>query len=270
MNTMKKSFLIASFLLLSSLSMMAQDRIFNYTYQSSVLNKGQKELEVWTTVEQGKQDYFRQIKNRVEYEVGLGSNLQTAFYVNTKQKASFDDVTGEIDMTAAEISFSNEWKYKFSDAVANKIGFAGYFEYTVATDELEIELKAILDKKIGRTTHAMNFTFEPEWETTTKDGKVTTGTEIKYDVNYGFSYEISKNWNLGAEIINRNVYIKEDKFTHSALFAGPTLAYNMNKFWINLSVSPQVAGLNNPTGMKGLNLDEFTKADARLIFSYAF
>ncbi|RTY95370.1 hypothetical protein [Flavobacterium sp. GT3R68] len=267
---MKKSFLIASFLLLSAMSMMAQDRIFNYTYQSAVLNKGQKELEVWTTVYEGKQDYYRQIKNRVEYEVGLGKNLQVAFYLNSKQKAFFDDVTGEIVMDATEISFSNEWKYKFSDAVANKIGFAGYAEFTVATDELEIELKAILDKKIGRTMHAMNFTFEPEWETTVKDGKVATGTELKYDVNYGFSYNINKNWNLGAEIINRNVYIKEDQFTHSALFAGPTVAYNMDKFWINVSVSPQVAGLNNPDGKSGLNVDEFTKMDARLIFSYSF
>lgn len=268
---MKKITLITtSFLLLSTISLFAQDRIFNYTYQSAVLNKGEKELEVWTTVLQGKTDYYREIQNRVEYEVGLGSNLQTSFYLNSKQKAFYDDITGEIVMDATEISVSNEWKYKFSDAVANRIGFAGYAELTVATDELEIELKAIFDKKIGRTTHALNLTFEPEWETTTRDGKVVTGTELKYDINYGFAYNINKNWNLGAEIINRNVYIKDDKFTHSAIFAGPTIAFNTDKFWINLSVSPQVAGLNNPIGMSGLNVDEFTKMDTRLIFSYSF
>ena len=267
---MKKSIVLASFLLISTMNLLAQDRVFNYTYQSNVLNKGQKELEVWTTVLNGKQDYFRQISNRVEYEVGLGSNLQTSFYLNSKQKAFYDDVTGEIVMDATEISVSNEWKYKFSDPVANKIGFAGYLELTVATDELEIELKAIFDKKIGRTTHALNLTFEPEWETTTRDGKVVTGTELKYDINYGLSYNINKNWNLGAEIINRNVYIKDDKFTHSALFAGPTLGYNIDRFWINLSFSPQIAGLNNPQGMSGLNVDEFTKMDSRLVFSYSF
>ena len=267
---MKKSILVASFLLLSSMSLLAQDRVFNYTYQSSVLNKGEKELEVWTTVLSGKTDYYREIQNRVEYEIGLGSNLQTAFYINSKQKAGFETSSGEIVMSSTEISFSNEWKYKFSDAVADRIGFAGYAELTVATDELEIELKAILDKRIGKTTHALNLTFEPEWETTTVNGKVTTATEIKYDVNYGFSYNINKHWNLGGEIINRNVYIKDDNFTHSALFAGPTVAYFMDKFWLNLSFSPQIAGLNNPDGMSGLNVDEFTKMDVRLLFSYTF
>jgi hypothetical protein len=258
------------FLFLCSLSSKAQDRIFTYTYQSNVLNKGQKELEVWTTVLQAKTEYFREIKNRVEYEIGLGSNLQVAFYLNSKQKAFFDDVTGEIVMDATEISVSNEWKYKFSDPIAYKIGFAGYLELTAATDELEIELKAILDKKIGRTLHAVNLILEPEWKTTTLDGKVKTETEIKYDVNYAFSYNINKNWNLGAEIINRNVFLKSDKFTHSALFGGPTISYSTNKFWINLTALPQIAGLNNPLGMSGLNVDEFTKFETRLIFSYSF
>lgn len=267
---MIKKLVLASFLLLSTMSLLAQDRVFNYTYQSAVLNKGEKELEVWTTVLQGKEDYYREIKNRVEYEIGLGSNLQTAFYLNTKQKAYFDKATGTIIVKAPAISFSNEWKYKFSDAVANRVGFAGYLEYTIAPHETEIELKAILDKKIGRSTHALNLTFEPEWKAATANGSVTTETELKYDLNYGFSYTLNKNWNLGAEVINRNVYIKNDDFTHSALFAGPTVAFYTDKFWVNLAFSPQVLGINNPDNSSGLNLDEFTKMDMRLLFSYSF
>lgn len=267
---MKKIFIITCILTLSVLNMNAQDRIFNYTYQSNVLNKGQKELEVWTTVLTGKKDYYREIRNRVEYEVGLGSNLQVAFYLNSKQKAFFDDVTGEIVMDPTEISFSNEWKYKFSDPVADKVGFAGYAELTVATDELEIELKAIFDKRFGNSLHAVNLIFEPEWETTTQGGKVTTNTAYKYDMNYAYSYRASKNWNIGAEFINRNVYFKADQLTQSALFAGPTIAYSTTNFWINLTALPQVAGLKNPEDMKGLNVDEWTKFEVRLLFSYSF
>ena len=267
---MKHFFSITVVLLLSTMSMTAQDRIFNYTYQSNVLNKGQKELEVWTTVLQGKTDYYREIQNRVEYEIGLGSNLQTAFYLNSMQKAGFDNITGEIVMDPTEISISNEWKYKFSDAVANKIGFAGYAEIEVATDEFELELKAIFDKKIGRTLHAVNLVFEPEWETTTIDGKVTTNTEYKYDVNYAFSYNINKKWNLGAEIIHRNVFFKSNNTTQSALFGGPTVSYSSNNFWVMLTALPQVSGLHNPDGMQGLNVDEFTKFETRLAFSFAF
>ena len=31
------------------ITIQAQDRLFTYTYQSSVLNKGQRELESWNT-----------------------------------------------------------------------------------------------------------------------------------------------------------------------------------------------------------------------------
>ncbi len=60
----------------------AQDRVFTYTYQSPVLNKGQKEIEVWTTLRGGRNDYFRGIDHRLEFEIGLGKRLQTAFYLN--------------------------------------------------------------------------------------------------------------------------------------------------------------------------------------------
>jgi len=267
---MKKIFLIVSFLFLSTMSLMAQDRIFNYTYQTNVLNKGTKELEVQIGSQDGKENYFRQIKTRVEYEVGLGSNVQTSFYLNSKQKAEFDDVTGEIVMSATEISLSNEWKYKISDPVADPIGFAAYGEFTLATDELEVEVKAIFDKIIGRSTHALNLTLEPEWETSTEDGKLATEFALKYEFDYGYSYNINKSWNLGLEVREVNVYSKADDFTQSALFAGPTVGYNMNNFWINLSFNPQIAGLSNPDSKSGLNVDEFTKYDSRIIFSYTF
>jgi hypothetical protein len=177
-----KAVIIALFLF--SIPTIAQDRIFTYTYQSNVLNKGQRELEVWTTVHQGKNDYFKQIKNRVEYEVGLGSNLQVAFYLNSKQKSFFE--SGTIVTEPTEISISNEWKYKFSDPVADAFGFAGYGEISVATDELEVELKAIFDKKIGRTLHAVNLILEPEWKTTTEDNKVKNRirNQVRYQLRF--------------------------------------------------------------------------------------
>jgi hypothetical protein len=66
-------------LTITSFTTYAQDRMFTYTYQSNVLNKGQRELEVWNTLRMGKQDYFSRFDNRTEYEIGLGSNLQTSF-----------------------------------------------------------------------------------------------------------------------------------------------------------------------------------------------
>jgi len=39
---------------------------------------------------------------------------------------------------------------------------------------------------------------------------------------------------------------------------------------VNLTALPQIAGLHNPEGMSGVNLDEWTKFETRLAFSFAF
>lgn len=264
-----KKIILAGFILMSTMNLLAQDRLFNYTYQSAVLNKGEKEIEVWMSILEGKENYYRQIRNRVEYEVGLGSNLQTAFYVNTYSKTAFDETSGKMITSSPTLSFSNEWKYKFSDATANAIGFAGYLEFTVAANKFETEIKAIFDKRLGRSTHALNLLLEPEYIHTAKNGEEYTEKELKYDVYYGYAYELNKNWNLGIEASYKNVYIKEDDITHSAFFAGPTISYNTKNFWINASVSPQITG-NNSGANSNLNLEEYTKLDSRIIFSFSF
>ncbi len=63
--------------LISFVSTQAQDRLFNYTYHSGVLNKEQREIEVWNTFRAGKNDYFARLDNRTEFEVGFRKNLRT-------------------------------------------------------------------------------------------------------------------------------------------------------------------------------------------------
>src|SRR5258706_8918421 len=72
------------------------DRNFTYTYQTSVLAKGHKEIEIWTT-ERGGRDlpFYSAIDNRMEFEVGLTNKLQSAFYLNFANE-TLDDGTGKI------------------------------------------------------------------------------------------------------------------------------------------------------------------------------
>lgn len=269
---MKKFFLL-SMILISMFQVKkasAQDRIFNNVYQSTVLNKSQKEIEVWMIALTGKENFYRQLRNRVEYEIGLGGNLQAAFYINTKQTSKYDESINDIIVESPEISFSNEWKYKVADPIANRLGFAGYFEYTIAVDEFEIELKAILDKKIGRSTHALNFILEPEWKNIIKDGKSTLERETKYNAYYGYSFQVDRNWNLGLECMYKNVKMQGSDAIHSSLFLGPNIAYNINKFWINFSMTPQILGMSDYNNKKALDLDEFTRLDTKILFSFTF
>ena len=85
--TVKLLTVIISFISATNL-LSAQDRLFTYTYQSGVLNSGQREIEVWNTFRTGRTDYFARLDNRTEFEIGLGKNLQTAFYLNLTSKTN--------------------------------------------------------------------------------------------------------------------------------------------------------------------------------------
>jgi hypothetical protein len=259
------------FVLIVSQESRAQDRMFNYVYQSLVLNKGQKELEIWTTLRTGREDYYRRLDARAEFEIGLGKRLQTAFYLNYSSKAAgymIGDTLAAIE-NEGEFSFSNEWKYKFSDPVANAIGSALYGEVTVSATELELEAKMILDKRIGRVTQALNLSFEPEWAWAPSGAEITAGTEYKFEFSYAFGANLGKGFSLGAELLNPNVYTVADGWAHSAIYAGPTLSYSGDNFWINVTFMPQVAGLRGITPGQGLNLSEYERYQARVLFSYA-
>jgi len=151
---------------LSLMAAQAQDRNFVRTYQSTVLPKGAIDLEFWHTSRFGHAgQFFHAQDQQMEVEFGLGKNWQTAFYLNRYQQRFSTSADGTT--TSNEIGFSNEWKVKLSDPVANKLGLALYGEWSLkGGDELELETKLILDKVIGKHLFAFNavYEFEKEFE----------------------------------------------------------------------------------------------------------
>jgi hypothetical protein len=265
---MKKILFLAAFLV--AIGAVAQDRVFTYTYQSNVLNKGQKELEVWSTLGTGRQNFYRGLNHSLEFEVGLGGKLQTAFYLNYGYSKGINTSNG-IDVLTSDntYSFANEWKLKLSDPVANKLGSAIYFEYALAPGETELEGKLILDKQTGRFFHALNLVgelgFEKEFEAKGAELEAETKTEYKMEWNYGFSYKINERWFAGIEVMNENVFA-EGKLEKSILTAGPGVSYSGQGFWMNLTVMPQLTDLK----IGSRNITDEDGLQARLIFSYEF
>lgn len=262
------------FLILAALinigAMYGQDRLFTYTYQSGVLNKGQKELEVWTTLHSGRNDYYLGFDHRLEFETGLGNNLQTAFYLNYGYSAGIETTNGIQSLNnQSEFSFSNEWKYKLSDPVADKLGSALYFEYLLSPTNTELEGKIILDKQIGRTTHAFNLVGECEFnkEFTPVGNKidVISQRELKLELNYAFAYKIKDGLSVGMEVFNENQFSTNSKWENSVLSLGPCVSYSSNGFWVNLTVMPQITNLKSTN----LELTEHEKLQTRLAFSVA-
>ncbi|MEI6754735.1 MAG: hypothetical protein WCK78_16405 [Paludibacter sp.] len=242
--------------------LFSQDRLFTYTYQSAVLNKGQHELEVNNTFRTGKTDYFARLENRTEVEIGLGNNLQTSFYLNI---TSITQTESSALKTEHEVSLSNEWKYKLADPVADPIGLALYGEYTVGTSEYELEGKLIADKKLGKFDLAANASYDFEAETFVPN---VWGKEGKADLNVALAYELNPHFHLTFENSFQNVFA-ERELKHSALYSGLGISYVQEKFWVNFSVMPQITSFKGTTINSTLNLNEFEKLQCRLLFSVA-
>lgn len=264
---MKKLLYIIAFVNVGILQ--AQDRFFTYTYQSNVLNKGQKEIEVWNTFRTGRENYYSRLDNRTEFEIGLGGKLQTAFYLNlTSITTTIDYVTEKSLETENETSFSNEWKLKLLDPVANSIGLALYAEYSIGSNEYELESKIILDKRVNKFTIASNIIYEIEFEPETEINELEWKKEQKANVNLSFAYSLNSKFVLTQENTFRNVFI-ENEIEHSALYSGLGFSYSQESYWINFTVLPQLVSFMGQTDNK-LNLNEFEKVQLRLLFSYAF
>ena len=245
----------------------AQDRLFTYTYQSTVLNKGQREIESWNTLRTGREDFYARYDNRTEYEIGLGNNLQTAFYLNLTSKTKTETNNSVKSLsTENEIGFSNEWKLKLLDPVADPLGLALYGEVGIASNEFELEGKILLDKKIGNFTIAANGVYEQEFAPGYENNELEWEKEKKLEGYLAFAYSLSPRFHFTQENAYRNVFL-EGELAHSALYSGLGFSYVHEKFWINFTALPQVAAFEGQ-GNNNLNLDEYEKVQFRLLFSY--
>jgi hypothetical protein len=248
---------------------LAQDRVFNYTYQSTVLGKSQREIEVWNTLRWGRSEFFRALDHRLEFETGLGGHLQTSFYLNIEGTSSKETSAGVSSLQSSNtVSFSNEWKYAITDPFADPVGFALYAEITIGTRAIELEPKLIVDKNYGSFLVALNVTGEFEVEKKIDpDGTEETGKETRLDVNLAAAVSAGFGVHLGLEAVNRNGF-SHGTLEYSTLYAGPTVSYVIEGFWINATFLPQLVSFKGATdGSLVLNAQQ--RYEARVVFSYA-
>ena len=246
----------------------AQDRFFSRTYTSNVLPKGIIDIEFWHTSRFGhRQQFFNAQDQRIEVEVGLGKNVQTAFYLNRFQSRFSDNISGT--NVSNEIGFSNEWKIKLSDPTANKVGAALYAEASVkGGDEIELETKLILDKYFGKNLFAFNAVAEFEKEFEWLNQRVKTegwNTPLEFDLAY--MYDIRANLGAGIEIVNTNDIKKREGWTNSIIYAGPTLNFRGNRWFIIINYLPQLKNIRKTVFSPDTkDLTNHERTEARILF----
>lgn len=243
----------------------ANERHFTFTYESAVLPKGGREIELWMTPRIGREEFYSRFDLRGEFEVGLTHRLQTAFYLNGRS-ISKETATGDKQTEFEFTGVSSEWKYKLFDPVADVLGLALYGEITGSTDELELEGKFIADKRIGDVLFAANLVVENEWEF----GPVGPERELVIEGVVGLSYFFTPTFSAGLELRNHNLFFEDDRWKHSALFLGPVFSYAETGWWVALTVLPQLPALKGSTPSDGRILDEHEKVNLRLLFGIHF
>jgi hypothetical protein len=229
----------------------ASERHFAFTYESAVLAPGEAELEPWTTVRAGRRHFYSAFDQRLELELGLAPNLQTSLYWNFGASAETvrDPVSQELtrreDFHLASIS--NEWKYRLSDPLADAVGSALYFEASFGPREVELEGKLIIDKQVGNWLFAGNLAGEQEWEL----GIGENESEQHYWVNLAAGYFVTPALVAGLEALSLT-NMEEGEVESSTIYAGPSLGYATERYWLVASGAPQLFA---PKGESGRHLD---------------
>jgi hypothetical protein len=210
---------------------------------------------------------YNKAVNRAEFEVGLTERLQTAIYLNIQRET-------ENGSSEEEHSASWEWKYKVADNAADVVGFAAYGETTLSSDELELELKAIVDKRVGDELFAFSATYEPEWSIVQNDSGLI---EHSVEFTLGWSHRFSSRWAAGLELRNHNEIEKEIEngkteweWEYSALFGGPVVHVSFDQFWFTATALPQLIALKGETADTGLVLDDHERFEFRVIAGIVF
>jgi hypothetical protein len=250
----------------------ANERRFGYTYESSVLPPGAREIELWNTDRRGRTSFYRRLDQRVEYEFGVSTNLMSAFYLNvtSRSRDSNGEGAGGSKSTSTSFTFSNEWKYKLLDRVADPVGVALYGEGTLGPDKLELEAKFIIDKQLSNILFAFDAVAEYEVSDDVVNGSAVVEEEFKVKADAGAAYVFTNGFGAGFELRNENIYVG-GILKHSSLFAGPTISYASESIWTTLTLLPQIHSFKGGTTIAGpLDLDEFEKLQTRILISFHF
>ena len=263
---MKKIFFII--LIFFCLTSPAQDRYFAQTYTSNVLAKGNVDIELWHTSRFGHSSgFYHGMNQRMEFEVGLGKKLQTAFYFNRFQEMQSDSA-GDIE-TKNEIGFSNEWKYVLTKPTS-KYGIALYAELGLKGDELEWEGKFIIDRGFGKNLFAFNLVGEIEQEIEKQNGRYKFHiSQTPVELDFGYMRYFHPDFGLGIELRNNN-RIAKGNWEHSVLYLGPTLNYRADRWFVIANYLPQLINLKKTSfAPNNKVLDVRERNEARIIIGFS-
>lgn len=220
-----------------SVTAWANPRPLPFTYTSETIEKGGVEIEQFAdAVPQkgidattGGTRRFLATQYQTEIEYGLSSRLELGLYL------TFVPAPSESLAASSRLTEGNGLKQRIRYVLASPgewpIDIGVYGEVAELDQEIELEGKIILQRRLGKLRIAANLT--AEYELYLKPHK-----EIVVDPSVGATYELTPMLHVGAEGWMRGEW--PDPAPHPRVFdlgphvyAGPVVLLNFGKLWVS-------------------------------------
>ena len=250
----------------------ATERFFTYTYEPETMPQGLFEYEQWVTAQAGRnttvgQENYNRWEFRHEFEYGLADNYTLSLYVNESLTNFRDTETGRQVRHFQWDGISLENRYMLLNPADHKVGLALYLEPRISDGEAELEEKIILGQRCGDWKWALNLTHATEWSEHfhKREGEV--------ELSFGIVRELNKRWSLGIEARDHNELPNYQKWENTAFYLGPVINYRQERWWVTLSVLPQIVGANfadNAAGDHHFELEGHERVNIRLMAGISF
>ena len=240
---------LAGVLLATAGTASAGQRKFAYSYETLTAPVGSVEFENWVTWKHtGGDGRVDQFDFRHEFEFGVTDRLQIGLYVADWSLT---------DRRASYLHSGVEVIYNLTNPTTDFIGSALYGEVLVGDHSIELEGKLLLQKNFGPVTLVYNAIIEAEWEGETL--KHLDERSGEFAQTLGVSYQVSPNFNIGAELLHEVALPEWRAEGKSVVFAGPNASFRAGRFFAT------VAGL-----FRVSDHDEEPDVQTRVIFGVDF
>jgi hypothetical protein len=251
---------------------LATERFFTYTYEPETMPAGALEYEQWVTLRAGRnktvgQENYNKWELRHELEYGATDNYSISLYINESSESFRNPLTGENHSEFHFDGVSIENRYMVLNPANHPVGLTLYLEPRYAGDEAELEQRLILGQRFGDWKWALNLTHATEWA----DNFHSTEGEV--ELSFGITRHFSSHWSIGLEARDHNELPGYRIWENNAFYVGPVVTYQQEKWWVTLTLMPQVLGANfaeNVDGDHNFELEGHERMNVRLIAGFSF
>ena len=211
----------------------AAERDFPYTWTSRTTAEGAREVEGWLTARIGR---VTDDQAWTEVHAALSAGLLTGL-----------ELQSALDVTVASTAFTSSseprvaaqlrWAPLTADGV---LGLGAAFRTSLGVDVLELELRLLADKQLGRLLLAVNAAASRRlfWS-----GR--TGPETHLEETAALRYALGAVASFGLELRLQSAFLGSD-YQGTGIYVGPTFTFRAPGFWVSLGALAQVAADKAP------------------------